>query len=223
MRTRPDSSGADSCGDPEGRGRCSGGGRRCHGGRGHRPVRGWGAGPLGWDRRRCQQRRAVSGDGFRNHDRRRPRCRPPAQGCCCGEAHSGYGSAFACRRRRLDRERTQYRGEGSSRRLDADVGFALRRDGADQGAVQGVGSGQHTGERRAHRPRPKRAVGPAREASNLPLEEFYERMAAGSAIPLGRIAEASEFADLAAFLVSPRASYVSGTAINFDGGMSAVV
>jgi NAD(P)-dependent dehydrogenase (short-subunit alcohol dehydrogenase family) len=39
----------------------------------------------------------------------------------------------------------------------------------------------------------------------------------------GRIGWAEEFADVVAFLVSPRASYVSGTAINVDGGLSAAV
>jgi len=42
-------------------------------------------------------------------------------------------------------------------------------------------------------------------------------------IPLGRIAEAEEFGDLVAFLVSERAGYITGTAINFDGGMGATV
>ncbi len=42
-------------------------------------------------------------------------------------------------------------------------------------------------------------------------------------IPLGRFGEAHEFADLVAFLCSDRASYITGTAINFDGGMSATV
>ena len=45
----------------------------------------------------------------------------------------------------------------------------------------------------------------------------------GEKIPLGRMGEASEFADLVAFLVSDRAAYITGTAINFDGGLSAVV
>jgi len=40
---------------------------------------------------------------------------------------------------------------------------------------------------------------------------------------VGRVAHAAEFGDLVAFLVSDRASYITGTAINFDGGMSAVV
>jgi NAD(P)-dependent dehydrogenase (short-subunit alcohol dehydrogenase family) len=43
------------------------------------------------------------------------------------------------------------------------------------------------------------------------------------AIPLGRIGKAEEFANLACFLVSDAASYVTGTAINVDGGHSPVV
>lgn len=41
-----------------------------------------------------------------------------------------------------------------------------------------------------------------------------------SALPLGRLAEASEVADLAVMLASPRASYLSGTVIDVDGGQS---
>jgi NAD(P)-dependent dehydrogenase (short-subunit alcohol dehydrogenase family) len=48
-------------------------------------------------------------------------------------------------------------------------------------------------------------------------------MAIDRAVPVGRIARASELADLIAFLVSDRASYITGVAINFDGGASAVV
>jgi NAD(P)-dependent dehydrogenase (short-subunit alcohol dehydrogenase family) len=55
------------------------------------------------------------------------------------------------------------------------------------------------------------------------MEEYYQRMAQGAAIPLGRIGRAEEFADLAAYLLSQRSSYVTGTAINFDGGLSAAV
>ncbi|MCY4430093.1 MAG: SDR family oxidoreductase, partial [Rhodospirillales bacterium] len=35
--------------------------------------------------------------------------------------------------------------------------------------------------------------------------------------------EEAEYADLVAFLVSDRAAYITGTAINLDGGMAAVV
>ena len=39
----------------------------------------------------------------------------------------------------------------------------------------------------------------------------------------GRIAYASEFADLLAFLVSERATYITGASINFDGGVGMTV
>ncbi|MBJ6363761.1 SDR family NAD(P)-dependent oxidoreductase [Paenibacillus sp. GCM10012307] len=42
-------------------------------------------------------------------------------------------------------------------------------------------------------------------------------------IPLGRIGDAQEAADVIAFLVSDRASYVTGTSVNIDGGMAAVL
>jgi 3-oxoacyl-[acyl-carrier protein] reductase len=53
------------------------------------------------------------------------------------------------------------------------------------------------------------------------LNEHYAEL--GKRVPVGRVAEASEFADLVAFLVSARAAYITGTAINFDGGRSPAV
>ncbi len=44
----------------------------------------------------------------------------------------------------------------------------------------------------------------------------------GPGIPLGRIGEAEEAGDVIAFLCSPAASYVSGTAVNVDGGAAPV-
>jgi 3-oxoacyl-[acyl-carrier protein] reductase len=55
------------------------------------------------------------------------------------------------------------------------------------------------------------------------LAEYYERAARAAAIPLGRVGEAAEAADLIAFLASERAAYITGTAINMDGGASAVL
>ncbi|HYU18649.1 MAG TPA: SDR family oxidoreductase [Chloroflexota bacterium] len=60
-------------------------------------------------------------------------------------------------------------------------------------------------------------------ALGITLEEYYERTARERAIPLGRVAEAEEVGDLIAFLCSERGRYITGTAINFDGGSSAVV
>jgi NAD(P)-dependent dehydrogenase (short-subunit alcohol dehydrogenase family) len=54
------------------------------------------------------------------------------------------------------------------------------------------------------------------EATGRPVEEIYAEYA--KFVPLGRVGRASEFADLATYLLSPRASYVTGTAINIDGG-----
>ena len=61
----------------------------------------------------------------------------------------------------------------------------------------------------------------ARRAKGGDLEAHYRELA--KRIPVGRIAEASEFADLVAFLASERAAYITGVAINFDGGMSPVM
>ncbi|MGH7087416.1 MAG: SDR family oxidoreductase, partial [Stellaceae bacterium] len=45
----------------------------------------------------------------------------------------------------------------------------------------------------------------------------------GKNVPLGRIGEAREFANIALFLASDAGSFISGTAINVDGNMSPVI
>ena len=57
----------------------------------------------------------------------------------------------------------------------------------------------------------------------LGLIALYLELAQGRGVPLGRTGEAEEAADLVAFLASARSSYITGTAINMDGGSSAVV
>jgi NAD(P)-dependent dehydrogenase (short-subunit alcohol dehydrogenase family) len=57
-------------------------------------------------------------------------------------------------------------------------------------------------------------------ATGTPLDEMYKNMGANANIPLGRVGRAEEFADLAAFLLSDRAAFISGVGINFDGGAS---
>jgi NAD(P)-dependent dehydrogenase (short-subunit alcohol dehydrogenase family) len=60
----------------------------------------------------------------------------------------------------------------------------------------------------------------AAQARNKALEETYEEL--GRLVPLGRVGDATEFGDLVAFLASDRASFISGAAINFDGGAATV-
>ena len=60
-----------------------------------------------------------------------------------------------------------------------------------------------------------------RRAKGGDVEAVYRE--AAKRVPLGRMGEAEEFGDLVAFLVSARAAFITGTSINFDGGMAAVV
>ena len=60
-------------------------------------------------------------------------------------------------------------------------------------------------------------------AAGVALPEYYARLAAAAGIPLGRVGRSEEFADLASFLLSARSSYLTGAAINLDGGLSPVV
>jgi len=53
------------------------------------------------------------------------------------------------------------------------------------------------------------------------VETLYAEMAKD--IPLGRVGDAEEVANVVAFLASAAASYVTGTSINLDGGTSAVL
>lgn len=53
------------------------------------------------------------------------------------------------------------------------------------------------------------------------LGEFYDEM--GQIVPMGRVGTAEEFANVVTLLASDQGSYVTGTAINIDGGMCPVV
>ena len=59
------------------------------------------------------------------------------------------------------------------------------------------------------------------EQMGVPVEALYAERA--KKIPLGRVGEAAEAANVIAFLASQAASYVTGTSINLDGGASAVL
>ena len=56
---------------------------------------------------------------------------------------------------------------------------------------------------------------------DLTLDKFYADM--GGRVPLGRVGEGEEAGDVIAFLASDRASYLTGIAVNIDGGTSPVV
>ncbi|MCO5091691.1 SDR family oxidoreductase [Bosea sp. (in: a-proteobacteria)] len=73
-----------------------------------------------------------------------------------------------------------------------------------------IKSGQH--ERRYAR------EGVAPEA----VEARYAEDARRRAVPLGRVGESAEAGDVIAFLASERASYLTGIAVNIDGGTCAV-
>ena len=55
------------------------------------------------------------------------------------------------------------------------------------------------------------------------IEERYADDAKARGVPLGRVGESHEAGDVIAFLASERASYLTGIAVNIDGGTSTVV
>jgi NAD(P)-dependent dehydrogenase (short-subunit alcohol dehydrogenase family) len=61
----------------------------------------------------------------------------------------------------------------------------------------------------------------ASEQRNISWEEWKAEQ--GKAVPLGRIGKAEEFAAMALLLASDQGGFISGTAINVDGGKSPVV
>jgi 3-oxoacyl-[acyl-carrier protein] reductase len=61
----------------------------------------------------------------------------------------------------------------------------------------------------------------AKQAPEMDFEVFAKNLAKGT--PLGRIGTAEEFANMACFLASEQGSFITGTAINVDGGRSPVV
>lgn len=61
----------------------------------------------------------------------------------------------------------------------------------------------------------------AKENKGRSIEDYYEEM--GRDIPMRRVGTAEEFANAALFLASNAGSYITGTAINVDGGACPVV
>ena len=63
----------------------------------------------------------------------------------------------------------------------------------------------------------------AADPRDLSLEDWYSEAANQLGISMGRFGTADEVANIATFLASDAASYINGTAINVDGGLSPVV
>jgi NAD(P)-dependent dehydrogenase (short-subunit alcohol dehydrogenase family) len=64
------------------------------------------------------------------------------------------------------------------------------------------------------------APGPTVTPSVEPRLEMAEEFA--KALPLGRVADVQELADVITFLATPAASYITGAIIPVDGGRSAI-
>lgn len=93
------------------------------------------------------------------------------------------------------------------------VGFAksLSQEIADKGVTVNVlAPGSHD------TPAIKRVIKKAAEGTDKSIDEVREEME--KAIPVGRFGEAEELASLAAWILSPHASYVTGQTISHDGG-----
>ena len=60
-----------------------------------------------------------------------------------------------------------------------------------------------------------------RRAGNSDINQLYEEMS--KRVPMGKVGEEIDCANLVAFLSSDRSAYITGTAINIDGGLCPVV
>ena len=110
------------------------------------------------------------------------------------------------------------RPNGAPTAVSRAAGMALMKvlsgEGAPHGIlVNGMLVGQIVSDQIARR---HKEVG-----ANTSFEEFVAK--AGAGIPVGRMGKAEEFARMARFLCSDAGSFITGVAINVDGGASPVV
>jgi NAD(P)-dependent dehydrogenase (short-subunit alcohol dehydrogenase family) len=108
--------------------------------------------------------------------------------------------------------------EGSPTAVSRAAGMALSKVLAGEGAPYGIlvnslCTGQLVTDQIARRY--------SASAQNMTFDEYVAD--AGKGIPLGRMGDPDEFASLACFLASDQGGFITGTAINVDGGKSPVV
>ncbi len=113
------------------------------------------------------------------------------------------------------------RGNGAPTAVSRAAGMALTKVLANEGAPHNVlVNGMLVGTIRSDQS-VRRHARLAAEGLNESYEDYVAKL--GRNIPLGRLGKAEEFAALACFLVSEQGGYITGTAINVDGGASPVV
>lgn len=107
--------------------------------------------------------------------------------------------------------------EGAPTAVSRAAGLALTKVLACEGAPHNVlVNSLHVGKIESHQWVQRREA----NAPDMPIKEFFAKE--GEKLPMKRMGTAQEFANVALFLASDAASYVAGTAINVDGGLSPV-
>jgi len=108
--------------------------------------------------------------------------------------------------------------EGAPTAVTRAAGMALTKVLAGEGAAHNVlVNSLHVGRIESDQWVKRHAA----ENKGRSLEEFYAEM--GKPLPMGRVGTAEEFANAAVFLASDQGSYITGAAINVDGGLSPAV
>lgn len=108
--------------------------------------------------------------------------------------------------------------EGAPTAVTRAAGMALTKVLAGEGAADNVlVNSLHVGRIESDQWVKRHAA----ENKGRSLEDFYAEM--GATLPMGRVGTGEEFANAAVFLASDAGSYITGAAINVDGGLCPVV
>lgn len=108
--------------------------------------------------------------------------------------------------------------EGAPTAVSRAAGMAIMKVLANENAAHNVlVNSLHVGKIRSEQWERRHAA----DERGLSLEEWYED--AGKDQPLGRLGYAEEFAAMACMLASEQGSYITGAAINVDGGLCKTV